>query len=244
LGIVTQLLLLLAAPAWAVRPFVTDDARVVGERQAQIESWIQFEAGSVAHWLLASIGPAGPLEFGIGATYGVDWNTERGAQFTMEGPLLQAKLLLVEPKPNRWPGVAVEGGTLVPLKVGQPPPPGWSTFALVALTESLFAKERLLIHGNLGFFHSGDFARDKGVELIWGLGMQLRAVAGLHVVAEIFSGDPYAGAGGGAAQVGLRYILNEHVQIDATVGKGVWGDPAMPVWGTAGLRVVGGPWGP
>lgn len=237
--------LLSATPASAVRPFITDDARVVGKREAQIETWIQADKGSITHWLLASIGPTDRMEFGIGAAYGVDWSTEQGTQLTLEGPVLQAKLLLVEAKANRWPGVAVEGGTLVPLKLGPSPAEGWSRFALLALSESLFSRERLLLHGNVGIFMAGNFGpQDKGVELIWGLGMQLRTVAGLHLVAEIFSGDPYAGAGGGAAQVGLRYIVNDQVQIDATVGDGIWGSAPMPIWGTAGLRVVGGPWGP
>ena len=233
----------LASPAQAVRPFVTDDARVVGGKQAQVETWVQLDKGSFQHWILFSIGPARPLEFGVGAVYGADWSMGQGAQFVMSAPLLQAKFLFVEAKRNRWPGVAVEGGTILPFGVGAGATSGWRSFALVALTESLFAEERLLIHANLGIFHAGDFAaQERGADILWGIGAQLRTVAGLHLVGEVFSGNSYDSAGRGAAQLGLRYIFNDYFVLDATVGKGVWGDPAQPVWGTAGVHIVGGPW--
>jgi hypothetical protein len=72
----------------------------------------------------------------------------------------------------------------------------------------------------------------------WGLGTQIRAVGPLHGVAEIFSGDPYAESSGGAVQIGFRYILSDDIQFDATVGKGVWGDPPIALWGSAGVRLV------
>ena len=34
-------LLITAPPALAVRPFITDDSRVVGRRQAQMETWVR-----------------------------------------------------------------------------------------------------------------------------------------------------------------------------------------------------------
>jgi hypothetical protein len=243
LGLAIVLAQGISAPAWAVRPFVTDDARSVGARQAQVESWLQLDGGSLNHWILASIGPAAPVELAVGISYGADWS-EDGARFTLPGPLLQAKFVLIEPRKNRWPGVALEAGTLVPLGYDDSTQEGWRSFALVALTESLFEDERLLIHGNLGVFHAGDFRlHGRDVEFIWGLGAQLRTFAGLHVVAEIFSGDPYSGASGGAVQGGLRYMFNKKFQMDATVGTGLWGDNMMGTFGTAGVRIVGGPFG-
>ncbi|QEK50772.1 hypothetical protein FYC62_03125 [Pedobacter aquae] len=35
-----------------VRPFITDDARVVGERLAQLETWVRFDKEAGQHWIL------------------------------------------------------------------------------------------------------------------------------------------------------------------------------------------------
>ncbi|MFN3385220.1 MAG: hypothetical protein ACK42Y_01370 [Candidatus Thermochlorobacter sp.] len=37
-----------------VRPFITDDARVVGDRLAQLESWYRQDKESLQQWFLAA----------------------------------------------------------------------------------------------------------------------------------------------------------------------------------------------
>lgn len=226
-------------PAYAVRPFITDDARVVGAQLAQIESWVRGDPRAFQHWVLLAIGPWAPLELTIGAVQGASYDGEPAA-YSAAGPLLQAKALLLKPRPNRWPGLALSFGATAPVGYGAFSPRDWERFVYLAMTESLFEKERLLLHANLGLVVIGS-QPGESTKTTWGAGFQLRIFAGLHLVAEVVSGDPYEPASGGAGQAGLRYIVNARVQLDATVGGGLWGEARMPMWGTAGVRLVGGP---
>jgi hypothetical protein len=228
-------------PARAVRPFITDDARVVGEQLAQLESWVRGDRRAFQHWLLVAVGPWAPLELTLGAVHGSAYSDAPPA-YALAGPLFQAKALILEPRPNRWPGLAVSAGATAPLGHGAFRPHGWERFCYAAVTESLFDHERLLVHANIGLVVTGGLA-DQITRATWGIGSQLRVFAGLHLVAEIVSGDPYEPASGGAGQAGFRYILSDRVQFDATVGGGLWGESTMPLWGTAGVRLVGGPVG-
>jgi len=72
----------------------------------------------------------------------------------------------------------------------------------------------------------------------WDVGSQLRVVHGLHLVGELFSGDPNVTTSGGASQAGFRYIFNDQLQVDATAGVGVFGESQPPIWDTSGIRLV------
>lgn len=228
-----------AAPsrAEAVRPFITDDARVVGGRSLQVETWIRADAESFQHWLLVGFGPVGPLELTLGAVHGTVYGGHAEQGYAAAGPLLQAKVLLREPTPNAWPGVALSAGIQPPLHYGGFGAVGWDGFGYVAVTESLGHEDRVLLHVNLGFYATTAAVQSPWV-FTWGVGAQVRLWGPINAVAEIFSGDPYAGGSGAATQVGTRIVLNTNVQLDATVGVGLWGDPTLPVWGTAGLRLA------
>lgn len=229
--------------ARAVRPFITDDARVVGDKLAQLESWGRGDRTALQQWVMVAVGPLAPVELSLGAVHGASYDGAP-ASYSVAGPLMQAKLLLWDPKENRWPGMALSIGATVPLGHGEFSPRGWERFAYLALTESLLSKERLLVHANLGISVVGN-ERGEGstTSYNWGIGAQLRIVAGLHVVAELISGDPYEPTSGGAGQAGMRYIVSDRLQLDATVGGGLWGATPLPTWGTAGVRLVGGPVG-
>ena len=60
--------------ARAVRPFITDDARVVGDKLGQVESWLRYDKGSLQHWIVPAIGPTKWAELSIGAVHG--WSAE------------------------------------------------------------------------------------------------------------------------------------------------------------------------
>lgn len=225
-----------ARPAWAVRPFITDDARVVGGHAAQLETWTRLDATSIEHWMLVGFGPVGPLELTAGGVHGASYENE-SPHYGAAGPLLQAKLLLWGPRPNGLPGVAMAGGMVLPVGLGAFAPGGWDLFEYVAVTQSLLDRDRLLIHLNVGVFGSTDPSR-AGVVPTWGAGAQLRTIGELHGVAEVFSGDPYVGSNGVAVQGGFRYIVSHAVQVDGTIGSGVSGQPALPMWGTVGLRLA------
>ena len=237
LGAMTVLALLLRVnEAQAIRPFITDDARVVGGKVMQLETWWRRDKGSFQHWALFAVGPNDHVELTLGGVYGVS-QVEQKPIWAFSTPVAQGKFLLKEAEPNRWPGLALAGGILPPFGTGGFEAPGWSGFAYAAVTESLFENERLLIHGNLGAF----VLAAKGyapVTATWGVGTQLRTVAGFHLVGELFSGDPYVSNSGGATQLGFRYIFNDHIQLDATVGTGIFGVEKLPVWATSGVRIV------
>lgn len=248
---------LFVAEAHAIRPFVTDDARVVGRSLAQLETWILVDRLVVEHNALAAIGPTDWLELTLGTTHG---RVKRGndRSYSITGPIAQAKALLLPTHDNGKPGFAVAAGVLPPLGYGEFAPPGWSGFGYMALTASL-GHEALLIHANLGLAlgeASGQtsklgFGAPSGKRvrtlLTAGVGAQARVIAGLHAVAEVYRGDPYDPRTNFAAtQGGFRYIFSDHLQIDGTVGttlaavKDARGHSQTEQWLTLGLRLVSG----
>lgn len=56
------ILLTSVVPAYAVRPFITDDTRVVGCGQAQMEASVRGDRAAFLHWALVSYGPGEPLD--------------------------------------------------------------------------------------------------------------------------------------------------------------------------------------
>ena len=64
--LVALALVLAAPPAAAVRPFITDDARVVGGRTLQLETWVRADREAFQHWVLVGFGPVGPVELTLG----------------------------------------------------------------------------------------------------------------------------------------------------------------------------------
>jgi hypothetical protein len=57
----------LAAPARAIRPFITDDARVVGARTLQLENWVVASGHAFEHWAVPAFGPTDYIELTVGA---------------------------------------------------------------------------------------------------------------------------------------------------------------------------------
>lgn len=234
----------IAPGAHAVRPFITDDARVVGKHHAQLETWVRYDKTALQHWIVPAIGPIAPLEVTLGAVHGMA--VEPNRHYSLAAPLLQSKLLIHEAKPNALPGVALIAGTFFPFGFGgfESPPSG---FLYGAITQ-VFGDDALLLHGNIGVAGAQvedrssntplEHAKHNRVRLTWGLATQIRLHGAANLAAEVFSGDPYAEVAGGAVQGGFRFILSDNVQIDTTAGSGVWGHPRMNAWVSTGLRLV------
>ncbi|MCU0869855.1 MAG: hypothetical protein MUF30_09685, partial [Burkholderiales bacterium] len=96
----------------------------------------------------------------------------------------------------------------------------------------------LLLHFNLG--RSIERTEERGrTTTTFGAGFQWRAIGALHVVGEVYRGDPYDAAfDARAVQFGFRHIFSDTVQVDGTVGRSD-ASGASP-WFTLGLRVVSG----
>lgn len=239
----SALVLLLSTNAFAIRPFITDDARVVGKHLVQLETWLQLEDGVLQNWVSPSFGPTEWLEVSVGFVHGQAHVNSHDPYppsappkgWGIGGPLVQAKLLLKHADANSLPGVAVAVGTLLPFgNGGFRAYPGFFVYA--ALTQNLGDDERVLIHLNLG---AASRALETGpnLALLTGIGAQLRLFAGLHGIGEFVYGDAYTNIAAFAVQGGFRYIFNDHVQLDATCGSGVAGQP-RPLWFSAGIRLV------
>lgn len=250
-----------AQPVWRppmpepsrVRPFITDDARVVGPGLSQVEAWSRSDLETSQFWLLGATGPSSWLELTVGGVIGVERDAvaakdPAAGRLTYALPLLQGKALLQPYEPGRGPGVAMVAGTFLPQGRGFLKLPGYGTFAFAIATQALTstwrpterAPDPPLLHVNVGVNRLWLGETDDETVATWGVGTQFHVAAGAHIVAELFSGDPYVPGSGTAWQAGVRQFLNERLQLDATFGRGVGGRNPLPLWWSAGVRVVVG----
>lgn len=219
-----------------VRPFITDDARVVGNRLAQIESWYRIDKESGQLWLLGAYGPNAKLELTAGGVMGY-FKDEQGTDFSYALPLLQGKYLFREYAPGDYPGVALVMGTFLPTGKGAFVPPGYGSFGFLIVTQCFGEGDKVLIHGNVGMNYLHIDGQNEWINT-WGIGTQIKVYKGMHLVGEIISGDPYIPGTGTAYQVGYRYFFSDLFQIDMTIGKGISGDVILPFWYSGGVRIV------
>lgn len=238
---------LVSTPALAVRPFITDDARVVGKHQAQLETWVRYDRTALQHWAVPAFGPIAPLEVTVGAVHGVALQPNRN--YSLAAPLLQAKLLLRPAEKNDLPGVAIIAGTFLPFGTGDFRSPV-SGFTYLAVSE-VIGDDAVLLHANLGFAgaqlerpasnNPAELEQHARYRVTWGVATQIRLYGPVNLAAEVFSGDPYAEVGGGAGQGGFRFVISKFIQIDVAGGGGLYGEPRMPGWGSFGFRFVSDP---
>lgn len=230
--------------AAAVRPFITDDARVSDPGTLLLETSARMDRATLQNLNVVTAGLLDGVEIGAAFSHGAFSAEEDGGgsrSYGLAGPILQVKGLLARGAPNRLPALAAVVGVSSPLGTPGFAPSAWGGFGYLAVTESLFDEERLLLHANLGTFaKAASDAPGTMLSLTWGVGAQLRLVGGLHALGEVVSGDPYADRAGGAFQAGFRYVVSEAVQIDATVGEGLWGETRIAPWAGLGLRLVSG----
>jgi len=230
----TIIILTVARPVWAVRPFITDDACVVGYDNGQIETSLRIDKSRYLNLNLGICGLTEDLQLTVGWTDGY-YREEPTAGWSLTGPLLQLKYLVLESKPLSYPGVALVAGATPPWGWGGFTPTVWGEFAFLALTETVMDRDRLLVHGNVGISVNGT----KGT-FTWGVGTQIKVWKGLCAIGEVVSADPYAAnpSGGGAFQTGFRYIFSDNFQLDAAYGNGLWGNPRPHSWVVFGLTLV------
>lgn len=219
---------------YAIRPFVTDDARVVGKGLGQLETWVRFDTNSFQHWVLPAYGPFDWLEISAGFLHGsVMPGANEKREYSISGPLIQGKFLLHSTVDSVIPGIAIVTGGNFNGGTGGLRPRENSPYGYLASTWNL-GQERLLVHANVGAVKVLD-----SVRYTWGMGAQFRVYREWNLLAEVFSGDPYADEdSGGAIQAGFRYIYSDFIQLDGSYGTGAWGDPRLPYWLTFGFRCV------
>jgi hypothetical protein len=226
--------------AFAIRPFVTDDARVVGKGRAQVETWLELDQDSTQHWAVFAVGPIEPLELSLGGNYGV--NYQRGpSRGAASGPILQAKYLFWEAETNRLPGVAAAAGLVPPVGTGGFQSLDWDPFGYLAVTESLFGEDGVLVHANIGIVSPKQESNSRLTQAFWGVGTQGQLYGPLNGIAEVYHGDPYSDENAIAGQFGFRYILSESVQFDSAFGSGIAQGTTVPFGASFGIRIVSSP---
>jgi hypothetical protein len=220
-----------------VRPFITDDAQVVGKRLAQWETWMRFDRISGQKWHMFAIGPNKRLELSLGGVVGYDRPDVNRSEFSYAMPLIQGKFLFREYQAGKPPGVALVAGTFLPGGTGAFVPPGYGAFSFLTISQCIGEGEKILIHANVGTNYQ-IINNSREIINTWGIGSQIKTYKGFHLVGELFSGDPYIPGTGLSYQAGFRHFISDYIQVDATVGQGLAGNNILPFWFSVGARFV------
>jgi len=232
-------LTMFAAPCTlAVRPFITDDATLIGLKRAELATWTLIDKYSGQFWHNYTMNLTQRFEASVAAYWGYfKPESDVSREFSYTAPLVQFKYLFRDYDPNGLPGVTIAAGSDLPFGKGVFVPGGHGAFAFLSLTQCFGEDEDVLIHANIG----GNYIRESGKNhtgLTWGIGTQVKVHKGLHGVAEIVSGDPYIQNAGYAYQFGARYFVSDLLQFDIAFGKGFGSENRMPSWVSGGIRYV------
>lgn len=209
----------LAPQAWAVRPFVTDDARIIEYGQFETETWFEYAQAPgerlYAQNIMAGVTLTDWLELIAGT--GIGWDQE--GHFAVANPVIQPKYLLWNARENGFPGLALATGLSLPTGRGAMFEDATSGYALALTTVRLY-DDWLQIHGNVG----ATFAKEGGVSMdirpYWGIGLDVGvAHPDWRWIVEAYSGDPlHAIKPAWAAQTGVRWLKSDHLNFDITLG--------------------------
>ena len=231
--------LLLPRSALAVRPFITDDARIASPQEFQVETSIRVDKERFQNLNVISLGVLDKLEASLNFIDGFMLEDETKYNLSIAGPGFQLKYLFTDGKTSAFPGIALVAGFVPPWGAGSETftPPSWSNYAYLAVTKYFFKDwESLNLHVNLGFTNTYE---DKvKTNTSWGIGVQGHLFDKLYLCTEVFAGDPYAITPGALFQVGLRYFISDRMQIDVSTGRGLYGDPMLDYYAGFGFRVV------
>ena len=167
------------APAWAARPFVTDDARLTSAGSCQLESWARLYRHSTELWALPACNPTGNLELSFG---GGQARTDGAG--TSHDYVLQLKTLMRPLRRNDW-GIGIALGTIRHPQVNPGPNLLGNTYAYLPFSAS-FADDRLVVHANLGWLRDKASHRS---QLTWGLGSEVLLSRQWTLVAESFGAN-------------------------------------------------------
>lgn len=223
-------IVLSSTDAHAVRPFVTDDAEVVGDRQLEIATWVEGGSKFFEHNLELTFGVVHWLEVSLGVVHGID-----NGKYGVLGPIFHVKGSLRDLPDNGWTIGGAVGG-VAPVGHGSYKPEGGIGFASSIYTHS-FRDGDVLIHANLGAAFEHDNQGTHWAPTV-AFGTQFHMVSILHGIAEVFYSDPMDPMMEFGAQVGLRLMINEYLQIDATAATEITLEGKLHPWGTLGVRFV------
>ncbi|MCX7677607.1 MAG: hypothetical protein N2316_00140 [Spirochaetes bacterium] len=205
---------------FAVRPFITDDARVTSKHTFLTEGSLRLDENRFQNLMLFAFGINDNLEWTVGFTNGFLRHGEEG-HYAIYGPVVQLKGLFIN-QTALIPAIAGAVGVSSPWCVGNDDfaPSEWSEFGYIAISRAFSSHpERFIVHVNFGATIAHEQNQGTKNELMWGAGLQFVIIPDiLFGMAEIVSGDPYGISSDIVYQVGLRIFISEQLQIDASYG--------------------------
>ena len=224
--LLTLVICLLPVSVLAMRPFVTDDARVIKKDQLETETYIgatETHSSGASYELrsLAGLGLTDRFELVAGGT-GLQYAQDK---VTFQDVIVQPKYVLLQSL-GPIPSFAISSGILAPLntlnKLTNDVKP-WTTYQLAEMSWFLFSPQDgsdpynngLTVHLNLGT--KGQVSRGQWRnKVFWAGGFETQTFTPqVHMLAEVFNGDPFNYAEEFPAyQTGIRWYRNDHQQFD------------------------------
>jgi hypothetical protein len=217
--------------AYAARPMITDDARIVDAKACQVESWVKDNKGSTEYWAIPACNFTGNLEVSLGGSRVHD-NTF-GTQ--TQSMVVQGKTLFKTLEPNGW-GIGLAFGNSFQPVSNTDRHLSSSPYAYIPASFS-FRDDRFVLHTNVGWLHDKPNNRDRAT---WGIGSETQLTDRTWLIAETFDQS----AGRPFFQIGVRHwLVPNHVQIDTTYGNRL-GSGSEERWFSIGLRLLSLPFLP
>jgi len=215
-----------ATAAYAARPFVTDDARIVDEGGCQIESFVKRQRNFSENefWFVPGCTPAGPVELTLGGI-----KNDNAAEGTSSSVLAQAKTLVRALRPNDY-GLAVTLGAARLNPIDPSRRERWSPYLNLIASRSLM-DDRMVLHANLGVMRDPADGVRRGT---WGLGAEFAVTSRVYAIAEGYGQEGERPS----RQFGLRvWVVPNRFQIDGTLGAQAGPSPAR-AWTSLGMRIL------
>ena len=213
-------------PAFAARPFITDDARVVDAHACQLESWARLDHDGNEYWALPGCNFTGNLEVTAGGAWFSDEGQRGNANVLLQ---FQLKTLVRSLQPNSYGWGLVAGGVLN--AAAHPDRELLGNFYLyLPLTISFFS-DRLLSHTNIGVRY------DRGphtAHFTWGMAGEYALSSRLWVLAEVFGSHDETPLGQGGLRV---WLVPQRIQLDGTYGR-QFTQGHESEWFSVGLRFL------
>lgn len=224
----TRLIFLIASSfassiAFAARPMMTDDARMVDPQSCQLESWAKGYERHSEFWALPACNPLGFFELTVGGS-----KVTGEDRSTPSDRVIQAKTIFRELKPNSWGiGLAIGNSHHFSTTVNRS---NNDVYGYVPITWS-FNDDQQLIHLNLG---GAKKQLDHSFTRTWGLGSEFQVAPNTYLIAETYGEDAVKPS----YQAGVRHwLMPNRFQIDLTTGTKSSYNPQNR-WFSMGIRLL------
>ncbi len=224
--ILLALVMMVAGPVRAARPFVTDDARLTSADSCQLESWTRVYSSSHEIWALPACNFGSNFEVTAGAGAAHDLS---GAPGWTADYVFQVKTLFKPLETNGW-GMGIAAGNIQHPQINPGPNLLGNDYAYLPLSAS-WSDDLVIMHANLGWLRDKASGRDQAT---WGIGTEINRDQRWTWIAESFG----SGSGNAYWQAGVRYgVIPGLLQIDATFGRPFDNQPDNH-WLSFGVRLT------